>query len=1186
MSSPSRDEIKQAAAIKQGDIRIEKDSTAYAEYHPIERPAGVSNTGSMKYAQLVSFFDNITNEKNVSMRSLKLAKLFDYHREHYGNDFYNLLRLMIPERERERSMFGIKETVLAKIYVELLGLSPKHNDGHRLLSWKAPTAAHTVSGDFPSVLVDVMKNRVSYDSKSSFTIDEVNHKLDQLSRAKSFQQKKDIMKEFAKRCDTEEQFWLVRILLKNLKISIRERSILSQFHPDAYALFEVTTDLRTVAYRLYDPSMRLRDADSSVHLFQVFQPMLCKRNTIPDVHKKMPHGRWVVEEKMDGERIQLHRKGDRYKYWSRKAKDYTYLYGKSPTDGSLTPFIHTTFDSRVDEVVLDGEMLAYSGAIDAVLPFGTLKKAAKGDIGTHPIFKVFDVLWVNGKDISAYPFKERQKVLRSIFTELPTRFEHVSRWTVGDVVELKGSLERIILQKGEGLVVKSPLSTYEYGGRSDRWIKLKPDYFDEMSETADLLVIGGNWSNSRNGVISTLFCALVDDREENIAADPQYILFARAGTGYSAQDLVIINELFAKADTRKYTPASVYPGVKIGNETPDVVINPQQSFVVEIKASDINPSTQYPTGCTYRFPRFKRLRLDKGSGDKSPFDPDSLFKWTEMDSMIKGIKASRSHQAEAKVKEKQAKPTRASKKQVISSRAVASVRADTRNYRNTLFEGCAFRILNGTNELEVKDLAVLIAERKGMALSHIPRDEDCPEPLLVIAGKATAVQVSQLVKLQRRSILSAQWLLECVQYNCIVPLEGAGSGAYWVYQCDVDSQLILDTLRPFFITPDHIPHEQAERLAHGQLDLEAVGEINELRFTQKPALQVEEKVATIVPEEEDSETEKESLGESGDDGDETIQEGAFSAQKSPSPRLGPSQLTYTQTSSTRTVTRQKGSTSNNFDDSSDEGDDSVKIKKEATQLFSPTTNPQSPHQKNREDVQKEQPSIIRDDADPDRTLEEDAVATLEEEENVKTSGTTGTLVLNQQEIHDKVDKGRRRSRVVAFDSDHKTNSEIDVEDASAKKSKKIKQEGDSEEMHEHELGETSKASKQHESLNAADVDWSVDHPREPEVVEEAVVITSDDLDKPLLNVAVYVDDYENAITNDLFPRPSIMSKTEWVIRVNKPTYLHGYSWTGIRDKITRLGGMVAEVDDSRLTHIVIDENDKRRVEELFERTKR
>ena len=51
--------------------------------------------------------------------------------------------------------------------------------------------------------------------------------------------------------------------------------------------------------------------------------------------------------------------------------------------------------------------------------------------------------------------------------------------------------------------------------------KLKPDYFDEMSETADLLVIGGNWSASRNGTISTLYCALVDDRHET--DEPEYV---------------------------------------------------------------------------------------------------------------------------------------------------------------------------------------------------------------------------------------------------------------------------------------------------------------------------------------------------------------------------------------------------------------------------------------------------------------------------------------------------------------------------------------------------------------------------------------------------------------------------------------------------------------------------------------
>lgn len=69
----------------------------------------------------------------------------------------------------------------------------------------------------------------------------------------------------------------------------------------------------------------------------------------------------------------------------RNAKDYTYLYGENPKEGSFTPHIHHSFDDRVDEIVLDGEMLAYSAAVDTILPFGTLKKAAKGDINIHPV---------------------------------------------------------------------------------------------------------------------------------------------------------------------------------------------------------------------------------------------------------------------------------------------------------------------------------------------------------------------------------------------------------------------------------------------------------------------------------------------------------------------------------------------------------------------------------------------------------------------------------------------------------------------------------------------------------------------------------------------------------------------------------------------------------------------------------
>jgi DNA ligase-4 len=42
------------------------------------------------------------------------------------------------QRDRERATYGLKETALAKCYVEVLGLDPKSEAGHRLIHWKQP----------------------------------------------------------------------------------------------------------------------------------------------------------------------------------------------------------------------------------------------------------------------------------------------------------------------------------------------------------------------------------------------------------------------------------------------------------------------------------------------------------------------------------------------------------------------------------------------------------------------------------------------------------------------------------------------------------------------------------------------------------------------------------------------------------------------------------------------------------------------------------------------------------------------------------------------------------------------------------------------------------------------------------------------------------------------------------------
>jgi DNA ligase-4 len=172
-------------------------------------------------------------------------------------------------------------------------------------------------------------------------------------------------------------------------ISVKETTVFSVFHQDAQDLFNICSDLKKVAWELWDPTRRLNEEvrkthlhfkcrkfihscvqDKTAQIFRAFAPMLCKRPTakIEETVKEMQGKKFIIEEKLDGERIQLHKRGNEYFYCSRyeistslpcfidglsrKGKDYTYLYGKHVGAGSLTPYIHEAFDERVEEYTL------------------------------------------------------------------------------------------------------------------------------------------------------------------------------------------------------------------------------------------------------------------------------------------------------------------------------------------------------------------------------------------------------------------------------------------------------------------------------------------------------------------------------------------------------------------------------------------------------------------------------------------------------------------------------------------------------------------------------------------------------------------------------------------------------------------------------------------------------------------
>ncbi|KAG5455422.1 MAG: DNA ligase N terminus-domain-containing protein, partial [Olpidium bornovanus] len=234
---------------------------------------------------------------------------------------------LLGQLDKERGSYGMKENLLAKVYVDLLGMSKEATTAQELLRWKIPAKGGKVNtfsaclspqgpvADFAEILYDKLKTRSSVRTWSTLTMNDVNRQLDVLSRDKAAG--KQVFQFFFERSTPLEQKWLIRIVIKDLRIGMTERVILPIFHPDAYTLFTHASNLRKVCEELQDPNKRV-SSKVRLELFHPFRPMLCKRlENVKTVLRDMNHHPFWIERKLDGERAQLHKKGNEYRYWSR-----------------------------------------------------------------------------------------------------------------------------------------------------------------------------------------------------------------------------------------------------------------------------------------------------------------------------------------------------------------------------------------------------------------------------------------------------------------------------------------------------------------------------------------------------------------------------------------------------------------------------------------------------------------------------------------------------------------------------------------------------------------------------------------------------------------------------------------------------------------------------------------------------
>jgi DNA ligase-1 len=314
-----------------------------------------------------------------------------------------------------------------------------------------------------------------------------------------------------------------------------------------------------------------------LELFRPVLPMLA--STAESVGEAVAgFERASVEWKLDGIRIQIHRRADEVRIYTRNLNEITH---------ALPGIVQAVRRLPVDQTVLDGEALwlAEDG------PAAFQDTVARIDSEAQPegiATFLFDLLHVDGADLLDTPLYERIARLETIAPELK-----IPGVLTSDAGEAEQMLDDALNAGHEGVVVKDAASLYAAGRRGKAWRKVKP------VRTYDLVVLGAEWGHGRRrGWLSNLHLG---------ARDPATGAFVMVGKCFKG----LTDELL-RWQTKELLEREV--------ERRGIAVLVRPELVIEIALDGVQASTRYPGGVALRFARVKRYRPDKGPEEADTID--------------------------------------------------------------------------------------------------------------------------------------------------------------------------------------------------------------------------------------------------------------------------------------------------------------------------------------------------------------------------------------------------------------------------------------------------------------------------------------------------------------------------------------------------------------------------------------
>jgi DNA ligase-1 len=389
------------------------------------------------------------------------------------------------------------------------------------------------------------------------------------------------------RASAAERDVLLRAMFGEMRIGVNEGVMLEAIADAAgVGLEEVRTaqmflgDLGAIAeIALFEGIDGL--SSRTLRLLSPVKPMLAELGEDAAAVLREHGGATAVEFKLDGARIQIHRRGDVVRIFSRRLSDVT---------TGLPEIVEFARSLPATEVLLEGEVVAVDRE-GKPLPFQDLMRrfrrvhdvrAAREEIPLR--LYLFDLLFLDGRATIHDPYDVRWSRLEALVPpDVLT-----PRKVVTSAGEIDAFLRDAIAAGHEGLMAKHLTSTYRVGTRGKKWFKIKP------ADHLDVAIVAAEWgSGRREGWLSNYWLVVRDE--------------TRGGFQMIGKTFKGLTDAEFEAMTERLR------GLATSRERWGVHVRPE--IVVEVAYNEIQRSPHYASGFALRFARITRIRDDKGPAD-------------------------------------------------------------------------------------------------------------------------------------------------------------------------------------------------------------------------------------------------------------------------------------------------------------------------------------------------------------------------------------------------------------------------------------------------------------------------------------------------------------------------------------------------------------------------------------------